>query len=213
VIEELSLAVLTAAAGAADPRAWYDDQLFNTLVTLGLGTLIVNWLKTRWRREEKKLDKTLEFLESTGDRLNHLLSLIFNSLITHNLSDERLAELRALRRPVFEKRFSVRLGAEALLGSQGFSGKYDILANQLFSLIELLPRKAKGEDEAAVLAEIGRKTAELAEEWPLESVASAVHRHPQVLDDEVLAEVQRWARMIWERALDLISGPLKREIG
>jgi hypothetical protein len=211
VIEALSLAVLTAAA--ADPRAWYDDQLFNTLVTLGLGTLIVNWLKTRWRREDKKRDKTLEFLESTGDRLNHLLSLIFNSLITHNLSDDRIAELRALRRPVFEKRFSVRLGAEALLGSPGFSGKYDILANQLFALIELLARKAKGEDDVALLAEIGRNTAELAEEWPFETSASAVYRHPQVEGDEVLAEVQRWARMIWQRALELISGPLQKEIG
>lgn len=213
MIEVVFLGSLTAVTGAAEPRAWYDDQLFNTLVTLGLGTLIVNWLKTRWRREDKKRDKTLEFLESTGDRLNHLLSLIFNSLLTHNLSDERIAELRALRRPVFEKRFSVRLGAEALLGAPEFSGNYDILANQLFALIEVLPRKAKGEDEAALVAEIGRRMAELAEEWPSEPSASAVHRHPQVQGDEVLAEIQRWARMIWQRALELISGPLRKEIG
>jgi hypothetical protein len=209
----LTRVLLIAAAGGTDPRPWYDHKLFNTLVTLAVGTFIVNWLKTRWEREEKKRDKTLEFLDSTGDRLNHLMSLIFNTLILHNLGDERIEELRLLRRRLFEKRFAVRLGAEALLGSPAFSKKYDILANQLFHLTEMLPHKVAGANEELLLAEVQRYKSQLAGEWPIDPLADASVRHPQVQGDKVLAEMHAWNNMIWHRALELISGPLQKEIG
>lgn len=213
MIETLSLLLSAVEPAGADSHPWFDHPIVNTLLALGGGGLIVNWLKTRWQRQDRRRDKTLEFLESTGDRLNHLLSLIFNTLLMQNLSDERIDELRVLRRPVFEKRFAVRLGAEALLGSPAFSVRYDILANQLFKLIEVLPRKVGGAGEQELLKKIREEMAQLAEEWPAAPSDSGSHRHPLVEGDEVLAEMQRWAMMIWGRALELISGPLQRELG
>ena len=186
-----SMVVQLLAIVGVDARPWYDHKIFNTLVALGLGTFIVNWLKTRWEREEKKRDRTLQFLESTGDRLNHVLSLIYNTLITHNLSVDRIEELRLRRRPVFEKRFSVRLGAETLLDSLTFSKRYDILANQIFELIEMLPRRAGGTEDERLLEEIWHKKATLAGEWPADPLGDATVRHPQVQGARSLPRCRR----------------------
>src|SRR5688500_3327947 len=123
------------AVASADAEALYNQPIFTTLLTLALGGLMLDWLKERWARHEKRQDKTLEFLEATGDRLNHLLSLIFGTLATESLGEERLTELRARRSVLFEKRFKVRLGAEVYLGSHSFCNNYEFLITNLYELV------------------------------------------------------------------------------
>jgi hypothetical protein len=205
----------SVAAAALASTPWYNQPIFTTFLTLALGGLILNWLKERWAREEKRRDKTLEFLEGTGDRLNHLLSLIYGTLATGNLTDERLNELRARRSPLFEKRFAVKLGAEAYLGSLRFSRDYDFLVNQLYELVEVLSKIAgRSVAAAALLDEVKGRNREVAERWPLdnESVDSVEGRVAR-LDDQLFTEVYRWNRMIWRRSLQLVSLHLRREFG
>jgi hypothetical protein len=202
-------------ADAPAPTSWYNQPIFTTFLTLALGGLILNWLKERWAREEKRRDKTLEFLEDTGDRLNHLLSLIFGTLATGNLTDERLEELRLRRSPLFEKRFAVKLGAEAYLGSLRFSKDYEFLVNQLYELTEVLSKIAgRSVTVSTLLEEVKGRKKEVSERWPLdnESVDSVEGRVAR-RDDQLFNEVYRWNRMIWRRSLQLVSLHLRREFG
>lgn len=194
---------------------WYNQPVFTTFLTLALGGLILNWLKERWAREEKRRDRTLEFLEGTGDRLNHLLSLIFGTLATGNLTDDCLEELRSRRSPLFEKRFAVRLGAEAYLGQLRFSKDYEFLVTQLYDLVELLSKIAGGSVAVSVLLEaVNNKKREVAERWPLDyELADSVEGRVAHRDDQLFNEVYRWNRMIWRRSLQLVSLHLRRELG
>ncbi|HEV7589402.1 MAG TPA: hypothetical protein VGO40_14900 [Longimicrobium sp.] len=203
-----SLSAIAAAGLAATP--WYNQPIVTTLLTLALGGLILNWLKERWARQEKQRDKALEFLESTGDRLNHVLSLLFGTLRSGNLTEERLAELRARRAPVFEKRFAVRLGAEAYLRSPAFARKYDLLANQLFELVEVLARIARTRGDLSVLEEIRRYESELEARWPGAGVpADPGEGHAVVPGDQALSEMLRWTTLLWRRSIQLVSVPLR----
>ncbi|HEX8693732.1 MAG TPA: hypothetical protein VF746_15020 [Longimicrobium sp.] len=199
-----------AEVQAAAPAAWYNQPVVNTVLTLVLGGVILNWLKERWARQEKKRDKALEFLENTGDRLNHLLSLVFGTLRTGDLSAERLEELRSRRRPIFEKRFAVRLGAESYLGNPSFWRKYDILANQIYELVEVLAVVAQRRGDLSVLEDIRRQEAMLTAKWPAEGTQpDAADGQPAVAPgDQVLSEMLRWTTMIWRRSIQLISVPL-----
>lgn len=192
------------------PQALYNQPIVNTVLTLALGGLILNWLKERWARDEKKREKTLEFLEATGDRLNNLLSLIFGTLATENLSDECLKELRARRSILFEKRFAVRLGAEAYLRSPAFWMNYEFLANQLYELVKVLERLAQQPGEhSSLIHQVRSQRERIAREWPLEDDPP----DKQIThSSESLVEVHRCARMLWHRSIDLISAPLQEEV-
>jgi hypothetical protein len=191
--------------------SWYDQPLFNTLLTLFLGGIILDWLKTRWARDEKKREKTLEFLEATGDRLNHLLSRIFGALAIEDLGDDCLTELKVRRSALLEKRFVVRLGAEAYLCSPSFWVDYDFLAKNLYEVVKAMERLAKQPEAVSdLVAQIRDLREMISREWPISDddppEKTIAHRN------EALKEIHRWVRMIWHRAIHLISVPLQEEI-
>jgi hypothetical protein len=195
----------------SNTEVFYNQPLFTTLLTLALGGLILDWLKVRWARVEKRRDKTLEFLEATGDRLNNLLSLIFGTLATENLGEELLKELRARRGILFEKRFAVRLGADAYLRSNAFCTNYEFLITHLYELVSILEKLAKHPGGSPdIINQIRSRREAIAREWPIEDDPPDKQIHHS---NESLVEVHRYARMLWHRAIDLISLPLQEEIG
>ncbi len=192
-------------------ESWYNQPIFNTLIALVLGGIILDWLKTRWARDEKKREKTLEFLEATGDRLNHLLSRIFGALAIEDLSDDCLTELKARRSALLEKRFVVRLGAEAYLRSPSFWVDYDFIAKNLYEVVKAMDSLARQpEASSSLVVQIRDLREMISREWPIEDDDPPEKEIPR--SNEVLKEIHRWARMLWHRSIHLISVPLQEEI-
>jgi hypothetical protein len=102
-----------------------NQPIFVGLLTLVVGSYLLNLIADRRSRKDKLRDQGIEFLTDTGNDINSVVSTIYGHLEGHTSeSDTRLVE--GFTR-LFAKRMSVQIGSQAYLKSEEFHLQYDRL--------------------------------------------------------------------------------------
>ena len=93
-----------------------------TLITLFVGSYLLNVIADRRSRKDKLRDKAVEFLTETGNDMNSAISIMYGHLEGHDSeSDSKLVEARTLLLEVLPEQGVVDQPANR--GSRGRSGE------------------------------------------------------------------------------------------
>jgi uncharacterized protein YukE len=174
-----------------------------TLITLSVGSFLLNLIADRRSRKTKLRDEAIVFLTETGNDINSVVSTMHGYLEGHKSeSYENLVE--GFNR-LFAKRMSVQIGSQAYLDSEEFHQQYDRLVKEL----ERVAKYLDGEQESSeqIISKIQERRNRLGKAWPIEN---ETQRAPA---DKAADELMHWMDMIMNRTTHLLSNNLKLVLG
>jgi hypothetical protein len=104
-----------------------------TLVTLTVGSYLLNLVTERRARKDKLREKTIDFLSEAGNNINQFLTHVYRQLRTNNIElDQAIADgLKELH----SKRIGIQVGSQAYLNSKDFPKQYYQLLDELGGVV------------------------------------------------------------------------------
>lgn len=183
--------------------AFLNQPIVLTLITLIVGSYLLNLVTERRSRRDKLRDQAIEFLTDASNYIGAVAPNIYAHLRTGNLktSPEMFDGLRDL----FAKRMSIQVGGQAYLKSDDFSLKYFRLMDEFPGVIESLQALEQDEDASGMVVQRAKEhTERLQVQWPLEGEAI----HPQT--GEPVDALILWMDLVMHRMTDLITTNLEK---
>jgi hypothetical protein len=174
-----------------------------TLITLSIGSYLLNLIADRRSRKDKLREKAIEFLTDTGNDINSVISTMYGHLEVHN-SERDLKLVEGFTR-LFAKRMSVQIGSQAYLNSEEFHQHYDRILRELERVAFYLD-KARDSSEQNI-SKIQERIYRLGKAWPIEKEAQ--HAPASEPADELMI----WMDMILRRTTHLLTDNLRSVIG
>ncbi|MGD2026542.1 MAG: hypothetical protein PVI99_01890 [Anaerolineales bacterium] len=144
-----------------------------TLITLIVGSYLLNLVAERRSLRDKLRDQAIEFLTDASSHVGLLVPHIYEQLRTRNL--KTTARMAEELRNLFAKRMSIQVGSQAYLKSEHFYRQYFQLLNEFPGVIESMQTLEKGEDAEKIMRRAKKHISQLLETWPLEGESL----HPQ----------------------------------
>ncbi|MBM0743822.1 hypothetical protein JOY44_19735 [Phormidium sp. CLA17] len=177
-----------------------------TLLSLLIGSYLFTLLAERRAKREKSREKAIQLIEEVGNDFNAVFARIIGRVRLGNFNIERDSPLNEKRGLLFTKRFSVRIKSEAYLRNKDFWKKYDYLVFEIDKIITVMKSTTEVADVQEIVKEIRRHQQKLFHEWTIDED----RREPNV--SSLSDELEIWHRMIWDRAVWLLSTNLKAEL-
>lgn len=170
-----------------------------TLITLFLGSFLINMIADRRSRKTKIRDEAIEFLAETGNDLNSVISAIHGQLEGHD-TEGYMNLVEGFTR-LFAKRLSVQIGSQAYLGSEKFHQQYDRLLKELERAAFYLDGEQDSSEQ--IISKIQERRDRLGKAWPIENETL------QPPADKPADELMQWMDMIMLRTIHLHTINLK----
>lgn len=180
-----------------------------TLITLFVGSYLLNVIADRRSRKDKLRDKAIEFLTETGNDMNSAISIMYGHLEGHDSeSDLKLVEARTIRSitRLFAKRMSVQIRSQAYLDSDEFHQHYDQLLGELEGVAVILTGEQEQDSSKEIVSQIQERRNRLGKAWPIENETQ------QAPATEPAGELMLWIDLIRHRTTQLLSENLRSVI-
>lgn len=172
-----------------------------TLITLIVGSYLLNLVAERRSRRDKLRDQAIQFLTEASNNIGMFVPHIYEQLRLGNL--ETTTEMTEALKNLFTKRMRIQVGSQAYLKSEQFYRQYFQLIDEFPSVIESIQALEQGEDAEKIILRTQKHSKQLLENWPLEGESF----HP--LSGEPVDELILWMDLIMHRITDLISSNLR----
>ncbi|MCY7321555.1 MAG: hypothetical protein LH660_07085 [Phormidesmis sp. CAN_BIN36] len=179
-----------------------------TLLSLLIGSYLFALLAERRAKREKIREKAIQLIEEVGNDLNAVFSRIIGRVRLGNFNIEKDSPLNEKRGLLFTKRFSVRIKSEAYLKNKDFWQKYDYLVFEIDKIITVMRSITELADAQKIVQEIREHQQRLFHEWTIDEERYKHKPNASSPSDEL----EVWHRMIWDRAVWLLSTNLKAEL-
>jgi hypothetical protein len=176
-----------------------------TLITLSIGSYLLNVIAGRRSRKDKLRDKAIEFLTQTSNDINSVVSTMYGHLEGYG-SESDLKLVEDFTR-LYAKRMSVQIGSQAYLNSEEFYQQYDRLLRELEELAFYLARDQEQDSSEQIISQIQESRNRLGKAWPIENETQ------QVPANEPADELMLWMDMILHRTTHLFANNLRSVIG
>lgn len=179
-----------------------------TLLSLLIGSYLFTLLAERRAKREKIREKAIQLIEEVGNDLNAVFSRTIARIRLGNFNFEGDSPLTEKQGLLFTKRFSVRIRSESYLKNKDFYQKYDYLIFEINKIITVMKSITEVEDVQEIIREIREHQQRLFHEWIIDGERYESKSNAASLSDELKV----WHRMIWDRAVWLLSKNLKAEL-
>lgn len=176
-----------------------------TLVTLTVGSYLLNLVAERRSRRDRLKDQAIEFLTDAGDHINAFVVTIFEKLRTNRIVVDQ--SIMDAIKELFVRRMSIEVGSRAYLKSELFHQQYFSLLDQYADVMASMAEIENGSSKVEMLPKIRQKQIKFSRSWPLEGEKTTPD------SDELVDELIRWMEMISRRVTDLLTKNLNRVIG
>lgn len=174
------------------------------LLTLVVGSYLLNLIADRRSRKNKLRDQAIEFLTEMGDDLTLVISSIYARLKGHNsVSDLELVEAFT---KLYANRMRVQVGSRAYLKSEEFPQSYDKLIRELEGVALYLIGEQEQASSEQIISQIQERRNRLGKTWLIEN--ETLQKPAYELGDELML----WVDMILHRTTHLLSNNLKSVI-
>jgi hypothetical protein len=174
------------------------------LLTLVVGSYLLNLIADRRSRKNKLRDQAIEFLTEMGDDINSVSSLIYGRLKGHNsVSDMELVEAFT---KLYSNRMSVEIGSKAYLNSEELPQSYDRLIRELEGVALYMTGDREQASPQQIISQIQERRNLLGKAWPIEK---EMQQKPA---NEPGDELMLWMDMILHRTTHLLSNNLRSVI-
>ena len=173
-----------------------------------IGSYLFTLLAERRAKREKIREKAIQLIEEVGSDLNAVFSRTIGRIKLGDFNVERDSPLTEKKGLLFTKRFSVRIRSESYLKNKDFWRKYDYLVFEINKIITVMKSIAEVEDVQEIIREIKENQQRLFHEWTVDEERYKSKSNASSLSDEL----EVWHRMIWDRAVWLLSTNLKAEL-
>lgn len=170
-----------------------------SLITLTIGSLLLDVIASRRSRKNKIRDQAIEFLTETGNDINSVISTIQGHLEGH--SSESYSKLVESFTNLYAKRMSVQIGSQAYLNSEDFHQQYDRLLHELERVTSFLDREQDASKQ--IISKIQERRIRLGKSWPIENETQ------QALANDPADELMIWMEMVRHRTTIFLSNNLK----
>lgn len=175
------------------------------LITLSIGSFLLDLVADRRSRKNKLRDEAIEFLTESGDDLYSVISPMYGQLEGHT-EESDLNLLKGFTR-LYAKRMSVQIRSQAYLKSEVFHQQYDRLLQELEGVAFYLSREEENIISEEIISQIQGRRNRLGEDWPIENEPQ------QVPLNKPIDELMLWMNMIMQRTTILLSNNLRVVIG
>ena len=179
-----------------------------TLLSLVIGSYLFTLLAERRAKREKIREKAIQLIEEVGNDLNAVFSRIIGRIRLGDFNIERDSPLTEKTGLLFTKRFGVRIKSESYLKNKDFWRKYDYLVFEINNIITVMKSITEVEDAQEIIRKIREHQQRLFREWSIDEEKYKSTSNASSLSDEL----EVWHRMIWDRAVWLLSTNLKAEL-
>ncbi|NIM93754.1 MAG: hypothetical protein GTO18_08595 [Anaerolineales bacterium] len=120
------------------------------LITLSVGSFLLDVIADRRSRKNKLRDEAIEFLTETGNDLNSVISTMYGHLEGHN-SESDLKLVESFTR-LYAKRMSVQIKSQAYLKSEEFHQHYGRLLSELEGVAFYLAREQEQTNSEQIIS-------------------------------------------------------------
>ncbi|MEJ2758312.1 MAG: hypothetical protein P8046_07505 [Anaerolineales bacterium] len=182
--------------------AFLNQPIVLTLITLIVGSYLLNLVAERRSRRDKLRDQAIDFLTDASNYIGAIAPNIYAHLRTGKM--ETSPEMFEGLKDLFTRRMSIQVGSQAYLESETFYLKYFRLMGEFPGVIESLRALEQGEDAAGVMQRAKEHIERLQVQWPLEGEAI----HPQT--GEPVDALILWMDLVMHRMTDLITSHLEK---
>jgi hypothetical protein len=179
-----------------------------TLLSLLIGSYLFTLLAERRSKREKIREKAIQLIEEVGNDLNAVFSRVIARIRFSNFNIEKDSPLTEKQGLLFTKRFSVKIRSESYLKNKDFYKKYDYLVFEIDKIVTVMKSITDMEDVQEIIREIREHQQKLFHEWTIDEERYQPKSNASSLSDELKV----WHRMIWDRAVWLLSTNLKAEL-
>ena len=186
-----------------DPILEFLNQpIILTLVTLTVGSYLLNLVADRRSRRNLREDKAIEFLNEAGNTFNQAVVQIFRKLRNNTIAvDEHVEQTMTL---LYSERMGIEVGSRAYLGSEVFFKDYfKLMDDYTFVFVMMKQVDEQGAKPEEVVPRIQEYRRKLLASWPLAGETT----EPD--GDTVIAELILLMELILHRMTDLLTRHLK----
>jgi len=170
-----------------------------TVMTLTIGSYLFARLTERRSKRDKIREKALQLLEDVGNDLNSVISLMYGHIRNSNFEIQKDSPVYEKRGGLFTKRFSVKIRSRAFLQSEEFWQRFEQLMFEIDKIVRFMGSLSETYDLADVIKRIKEHQERFAKEWPFEE-RSVRSEYPPPSN-----ELVKWADMVWDRSVWLLS--------
>lgn len=182
--------------------AFLNQPIVLTLITLIVGSYLLNLVAERRSRRDKLRDQAIDFLTDASNYIGALAPIIYAHLRTGKA--ETSPEMFDGLKDLFARRMSIQVGSQAYLQSDAFYLQYFRLMDEFPGVIEGLQALGRGEDAQGVIQRAKQHSDRLQALWPLEGEPL----HPQT--GEPVDALILWMDLVMHRMTDLITLNLEK---
>ena len=186
-----------------DPILEFLNQpIILTLVTLTIGSYLLNLVADRRSRRNLQEDKAIEFLTEAGNIFNQASVAVFGKLRTNSIHVDDSIEQALVK--LYTYRMNVEVGSRAYLQSDAFYKDYFRLMDDytfVVLMMKQLHEQQVSSEEAVLL--IQKHRGKLLDSWPLEGEITVPD------GDTLIAELILLMELILHRMTDLLTSHLK----
>jgi hypothetical protein len=172
-----------------------------TIVTLLIGSYLLNAITERRARRDKLRDKAIDFITEAGNTINRFVPHIYSQLRTDNLAFDQA--IQDGLKDLFAKRMGIQVGGQAYLKTDEFHQLYFRLLDEIVGVVNCISELERGSDAEKIVQEVRASRDLLRDSWPLEdeSLGSAAGRP---VDELIL-----WTDTIMHRTTHLLVSYLE----
>jgi hypothetical protein len=172
-----------------------------TLVTLAIGSYLLDRITERRARDEREKQQAIEFITEAANNINRFIPHIYGPLrsgiaLSDQAMDDALKELMS-------SRMSVQIGSQAYLKSDEFFGQYFRVLDQIVDVVMCIRELNQDDDTDQVVEKIRMKREQFLRAWPMDRDRQIPERGSPI--DELIL----WMDMVMERTSRLMVTNLK----
>ena len=182
-----------------------NQPIILTLVTLIVGSYLLDLVAERRSRRDRSKDQAIEFINDVADHTNAFVVAVFDKLRPNNLVVDD--HLRNAIRDLFSGRMSIEIRSKAYLKSEDFHTQYFIMMGEFADVMETLVWVDQGVPDEEIIPRIQAKCYGLVQSWPLAGERTAPD------SEELVQHLILWMEMINHRVTDLLTRHLKKVMG
>jgi len=182
--------------------AFLNQPIVLTLITLIVGSYLLNLVAERRSRRDKLRDQAIDFLTDASNYIGAIVPNIYAHLRTGRM--ETSPEMFDGLKDLFSRRMSIQVGSQAYLQSDAFYLQYFRLMDEFPGVIESLRTLGQGGDAKEVNQLATQHSESLQALWPLEGESL----HPQT--GEPVDALILWMDLVMHRMTDLITSNLEK---
>jgi hypothetical protein len=175
------------------------------LVTLTVGSYLLNLVADRRARNNKLRDKAIDFISEAGNIINGFCPHVYRQLRMGNIVVDQSIEdgLKEL----FSKRMSIQVGSQAYLKSEVFYKQYHELIDELADVVASMRELEHGASLQAGIERIREHKERLRESWPSAEDFSIPY------SESPIEELISWMDMIMYFTTNLLATNLESVLG